>query len=85
QNPSNALTYAALRLNPSAFTNAAVRILGDSNVIYPSDLVVTGYTLIADGIAGTLTNLQVGGALAGSITHPHNYNTNETWLINLGM
>ncbi len=78
------LTFAALPLAFSGYGDASLRIAGDGNITWPSTLTVSGYTLIADGLAQTLTNLQVGGDEQGAITHPRNHDS-ERWAIDLAL
>jgi hypothetical protein len=50
-----------------------VTIIGDTNVLYPSDWTVAGYTLRGDGITKPLTNVTI--ATNGVLSHSPNYSS----------
>jgi len=82
--PDQPLTFAALPIAFAGYGQAALRVVGDANIIWPTTLVVDDYTLIADGLAQTLTNLQVGGDAPGAIRHPANHSS-EVWTLDLAL
>ena len=67
-NGDTTLNFAAFTPVTSGPANSYITIVGDTNVTYPGNWMFSNYTLRADGISKTLTNVTIGsaGALACS-------------------